>query len=128
MYLVYGFELDVTKSALPYAQLLIDVIADWPDKISNLKKLVDNCGGIIFMRSFPCSTRNLCDLCKECPKLDRRNLHNFLDAVSREMKQVKFKHQLELLKIVSTYGSQLFCKRTNESCLAPHLRLKPSIN
>lgn len=124
MHLVYGFEAPVSKQTLPYAVLLVDILSGWPRQTKPLRDLIDQFGGNILFRSFPCMANNLCDLCRAWKKDDRENLHQFLDTIHQYMGSLHFRIMCELAKFATKHGSELFKKKSLESNLPSHLRLK----
>lgn len=124
MHLVYGFEASVSPRTLPHAVLLVDILSEWPQQNKALRDLLDRYGGTVLFRTFPCSKNNLCDLCREWKWDDRDNLHRFLDTVREQFGKLHFRTICELAKFATTHGSQLFKKRSGETTLPSHLRLK----
>lgn len=126
MFLVYGHEAKVSKRALPEAYLIADIMAEWPEKTKCLKDLVDHYRGPILIKFFICLPGRLCELCHKYK--DRKNIHNFLDAIYERCRRLKFKIQLELVKFVDQHGSALFERKGPMTHLPLHYRLKKGIN
>ena len=118
---VYGHDSALSKRALPDAHLIVDIISEWPHKTEYLKSILDRYGGPVLFKFFLCTSKQLCDVCLECPKEERANVHNFLLAVHKRFVGLPFKVQLELTKFVSQHKSALFEKKDPVASLPAHL-------
>jgi len=129
MFQVYGHGAKVSKEALPHAYLLADIMAEWPDKTTPLKSIVDKYKGHIIVKFFICYTGHLCELCHKYPKPEeRKNIHHFLDAIYEAYRNLKYRIKLELVTFLNQHGSALFERQGPMTHLLPHYRLKKSIN
>lgn len=126
MFLVYGHEAKMSKRALPEAYLMVDIMAEWPDKTKCLKDAVDQYRGSILTKYLICLPGRLCELCHRYK--DRRNIHNFLETIYERFKRLKFKTQLELIRFLDQHGSALFERNGPVTHLHSHCRLKKGIN
>lgn len=122
MFKVYGHDSELSKRALADAHLIVDIISEWPQKTKHLKKVLDQYGGPVLFKFFLCSSRQLCEMCQECPhEEERTNVHKFLTAVHERFGGLSFAVQLELVKFVSQHKSALFEKKGPMTSLPAHL-------
>lgn len=124
MHLVYGFEAPISNAALPYAHLIVDILHEWPEKSTFIKHVIEYYGGTTLFITFECDSNRLCQLCQQCPTRDRQNLHRFMSMFHTHFANIQFRIRLELVKFVTAHGSALFEKKSLETDLHPHLRLK----